>query len=297
MISRGILILSAFFLAVGIAADGGVNPRFRPDQSVNRGFEEPRSLYEKINERGQITIALQEDYQPFHISDPREGFPGFDVELGKKIGDALGVRVEFKFLQFPEIMQAAANREVDIALGGISSNLERGRTMAFSDPYLITTPAALLSRRTLPPEPENIDFPRRVFSSLADLKYAGTITIGVQIGTTNELLIKSDPEFARHRVVSFNSRVNTLDALEKGEIDAFVADGLHIKALVTRRKDLLNNYIPLTAVYREEHICIVFSHGNPELWNTLNFILKELRRTGYIDALKKKYFESSGWVP
>ena len=250
----------------------------------------------RIKARGKVIIGLQSDYHPFHIENPRENYPGIDMEIGKLLADGLGVQIEYKFYSLPELLEAVKTGTIDLSLGGISSSLERSRTINFTQPYLVTTPAGLLSKNSLPPESEGVDFPRREYTSLADLNHLGRLILGVKANTTNELILRTKPEFANHTIKPFLDRSELLIALESGKIDVMVADGVYIKALILKKSDLLSRFIPLTKNYQEEHICIALPQGDPEYWQYLDFFVKELKRSGTMDNLLKKYFDSDEWI-
>ncbi|HBS03995.1 MAG TPA: hypothetical protein DEA96_03445 [Leptospiraceae bacterium] len=256
----------------------------------------PEGTYlRKLAEKGTLRIGLQKNVAPFHIPGNSE-FPGLDVEIGLAIAKHMGLKPSFVFGNLEELISLAARGEIDIALGGVSSDLDRGLSVNFSDPYLKTTPAALLNRKALPPETGSIDFPKKKFESLLDLRYAGALKIGVKSGTTNEEILTKDPEFSVHTIKTFPNNKSGMEALENGDIDAFVADGIFIKAQTIMRKGLLSRFVPLESVYREEHLSLVLPPGHPEYWLYMNFLLKEMHRTGEMKRIYDRYFSNSEWA-
>lgn len=246
--------------------------------------------------RGKIRIALQDEYRPFRIENPKPGYPGIDVELAETLAKALGVQVEYVFLPLDDLLREAGKGTVDIGLGGVSATLERARSVNFSDPYMTTTPGALLSKDALPPESESVNYTRRPFKSLADLKYTGRLAIGVRSGTSNAALLASDEEFKKHTIKIFPDRTTAMSALEKREIDALVADDVYIRALMLKRPELAARFLALTDVYVEDHICAVLPRGDAEFWNYVNFFIKDMKRTGRMQAITRRYLESSNWL-
>ena len=250
----------------------------------------------RVKRTGRLVVGLQENYEPFHVRNANSGYPGIDVELAQLLGSTLGARVELRFLDLPQLLDAVGKNEVDVSFGGISSSLGRAAAVNFSLPYVVTTPAGLLARAVLPPESESVDFPRRDFKSLADLKYLGRLTIGVRAGTTNEAILRQYPEFSKHSIETFPDRVAVLDALKKRTVDVLVADGVHVNSLVQKDSALLSAFLPLTGRFSEEHICAALPKGDPEFWNYLNFFVREIRRSGQLHGILKKYFEGSEWI-
>lgn len=245
--------------------------------------------------KGKIRIAIQDEYRPFRIENPKPGYPGIDIELAETLAKALGVQAEYVYLPLDDLLRETGKGTVDIGFGGVSATLERARSVHFSDPYMTTTPAALLSRDALPPESESVNYTRRPFKSLADLKYAGRLTIGVRANTSNAALLASDEEFKKHTIKIFSDRTTAIAALEKREIDALVADDVYIRALMMKRPELSARFLALTDVYVEDHICAVLPRGDAEFWNYVNFFIKDIKRTGRMQAITRKYLESSNW--
>ncbi len=283
--------MKRLFLSCAIAFPIFLVAQKKPEKPI----EPPRRLLEEIRVRGILRIVLQDDYSPFVISNPLPGYPGIDREVSDLLGDAIGVKVEVTLKPLTEIFTAVARGEADVGLGGLSSNLERARLVHFSDPYMVTTPAALLTREALPPEPESVNYPKRQYKGLADLKYLGALTLGVRRGTTNSALLGEDPEFKKHKIKTFEGRGEALAALEKREVDAVVADDIYIKALLLKRPELLNKFLPLTDTYLEDHVSIAIRPGDAELIHFINFFVKESRRTGRMQKITRRYFESGGW--
>lgn len=250
-----------------------------------------------VIEKGVIRIGVQEDYQPFHIKKARKGFPGIDVELAQLLADFLEVKVELVFLPLPELLKAVNSGWIDISLGGISSNLERARLVHFSNPYLIMTPAGLLSRRVLPPESASVDFPAQRFEGLSDLVHLNHLRIGVKSQTTNAVILTSDPVFARHEIVQFESRIDAFDALISHKIDVLAGDDVYIKAQILKKPSLKSQFIPLLKTLREEHVSVVIPTDDSELFNIVNFFVKEIHRTGQMQEITRKYLSSSDWLP
>ena len=285
-----------------------------PEESSSlrlRPYSSPR--LRAILERGVLRVGMAAVYPPFRIdsgpgttgdvapTDARvigpEEYPGIDVELANDLARALGVRLEIRTARIEGLMRMVQDNEVDLALAGVSSTLERARYIQFADPYLITTPAVLLSKARLPNESQSVDFPRRQLRGIADLQRLDSMTLGVIKGTTTEALLDDDPAFSKHKIERFTRRTELIEAFEKNRIDAIVADAVFITALTLQKPEYLVNSVALVQMYREEHLSPGFAYGDPGYADFLNFFVKELRRTGRLDALQRKYLESDAWVP
>jgi len=260
-------------------------------------FPTKSSTLLRMIKRGSIVIGMQQNYEPFQIASPRAGFPGIDPELAMLLGEALNLKVEFRFALIPELIRQTQIGDVDVALGGISSSIERARQVAFSDPYVVTTPAGLMAKKSLPREPESVEFPRLRIRGLSGLKVLNGLTLGAHARTTTEQLLREGKDFQKHHVLAFENRPDALRALWEGKIDVLVADRVYLKALILRNPEMLSRFQPLFDSYREDHLCMTLPQGDPEFVQYINFFIKELKRTGQLSALMQKYIESEEWLP
>jgi polar amino acid transport system substrate-binding protein len=70
---------------------------------------------------------------------------------------------------------------------------------------------------------------------------------------------------------------------------------VYLRALLLKRPELMNRFLPLLDKYLEDHISMAIPPGDPELWNYLNFFIKEMIRTGRMQTIINKYFQSGAW--
>ena len=50
-------------------------------------------------------------------------------------------------------------------------------------------------------------------------------------------------------------------------------------------------------IYREEHISMALPPGDMEYLYYINFFVKEIRRTGHLQRILHRYFDSDAWIP
>nr|WP_243393238.1 transporter substrate-binding domain-containing protein [Leptospira perolatii] len=245
--------------------------------------------------RKELVVGVNKVYDPFYIQDPKEGFPGFDVELAKLYADYLGVSLKLKPLKtFRQFSDEISSSGIDMALAGMSTELSRGKTVTFSNPYLLTTTAGLVNKRNLPPEPEGNIVTTRTFKSIADLSLISGATFSVRSNTTNHnYLLK---KFDKTKIYSYLSDSVAIDALTNNNVMCYVADSLYILALLQKNPGLKARYLPLVAPVMDEYISAAMPLNDLIFVDNFNFFLKELKRTGVIEELRTKYFLNNEWV-
>lgn len=179
-----------------------------PAQAQNR--------LDEILARGSLRVATTGDYQPFSYRDPASGeYRGIDIELAGELARALGVKLELVATAWPTLMKDFAENKFDIAMSGVSANLERQKQVVFSIPYL-------KDGKTPITRCENQDR----FQTLEQIDRPGVILI-VNPGGTNE-------RFARARlkqatITVYPDNVSIFDQLVEGRADLMITDAVEAR--------------------------------------------------------------------
>lgn len=242
----------------------------------------------RILQTGVIKIGLQR-IQPLYMED--EEFPGIDAELAHRIAADLGVRAEIVVGTPEELLSQVAKGSLDLSLGGLSSTVERGLQVRFTQAYMLVTPAGLLNRLKIPEESASIDFPKRQIHSLREIQIPGKLVVGVRAGSTNEKIVRADPKFSTYQIEVFPTNLEILAALDENRVDLLVADDIWIRSALKSRPDLVSRFQPILGVYSEEHVCIAVPPGDAEYWLLMDFLVKEYRRTGVVKKILERYID------
>lgn len=250
---------------------------------------------EKIKKTKTLTVSVNEFYDPFYIENPNEFYPGLDVELAQEYAKFLDVDLKIIPLRtFDQHARMLEKGDTQIAMAGISSSINRFRDVYFTDPYLISTPAALVNRTALPPEPEGQIVTVQLFRNLNDLTNITGVSYSVLANSSNHQFLRET--FPKAQVFSYFTNEAALSELKKNNVNAFVADSFYIQALLQKDSSLRANYLPILGVVQEDHISMALAKRDIEFLYHLNFFIKELKRTGKIQQLINKYFKSNKWV-
>ena len=90
----------------------------------------------EILERGYIEIATEPYFAPNEFIDPtksgEEAYTGSDVELAKYIGEALGVEVRLKPMDFTSVLGSITTGKYDLAISALAYTPARAETMNLS---------------------------------------------------------------------------------------------------------------------------------------------------------------------
>ena len=155
----------------------------------------------KIQAKGEITIGVKFDVPPFGVKNPQSGeVEGFDVEMGKAIATALGVKPKFIEAISDNRIPFLEDGTADVILSTMTINEERVGQISFSDPYFIAR------GRVLVPADSTI-------TGVADLAGKNVCTA---LGSTYEANLKKQAPKAKLKLVDSYSECLELRAERRG---------------------------------------------------------------------------------
>jgi glutamate transport system substrate-binding protein len=175
----------------------------------------------RLQQKGEITIGVKYDVPPFGFKNPRTGqVEGFDVDLGKAVSRALGVR--------PKFIEAISDNRVpflqkgtaDLILSTMTITRERNKEIDFSEPYYVA------HGRILVPSDSTIQ-------SVADLDGKRVCTA---LGSTYADTLKQKAPKAQLRLV--DSYSECLELIQNGAVDAVSTDDVILTGMIAQDKRL-----------------------------------------------------------
>ena len=91
---------------------------------------------DEIKDSGKLVIGVFSDKNPFGYVDENGEYAGYDVELANKLGEELGVEVEFVSTEAASRVEFLQTGKVDIILANFTVTDERAEQVDFADPYM-----------------------------------------------------------------------------------------------------------------------------------------------------------------
>lgn len=222
-----------------------------------------------VTTSGKIVIGTDATFQPMEYTASGGAIMGYDIDLGNRIGEDLGVEVEFKNIPWDDLFKALENKQVDMILSSVTVTEERKKTYDFSESYL-NAGQVIITRKT-----------DTTITSAENIKGK---RIAVQEGTTNQTvaLKLTSPDL----VVAYPDFVLATKALVDGNADAILSDLPGAKGIITENPTLKIASDPMT----NEYYGIVFRKGDPNVAK-INEILSSLRVQGVLTDLKQKWLD------
>ena len=86
--------------------------------------------------RTQLTVGVTESFAPMAFPDENGVFTGYDVDLAQEVCRRKGWKLNFKVIEWRNMEQYLANRQIDCVWAGCTITDERLERMCFTPGYL-----------------------------------------------------------------------------------------------------------------------------------------------------------------
>ena len=128
---------------LGAAALGGCSQsETQGTASQDSGSQEKTSaadgqqdLLAQIQEKGFVTIAMEGTWAPWTYHDENDNLVGYDVEVGQRIAQGLGVEADFIEGEWDGLLAGLDSGRYDMMINGVDITEEREKAYDFSEPY------------------------------------------------------------------------------------------------------------------------------------------------------------------
>lgn len=169
----------------------------------------PHSRLDTVLARGTLRVCTTGDYKPYSFRKPDGAFEGIDIDMAESLAKSLGVKVEYVKTTWANLMSDFLAK-CDVAVGGVSTSLERQKRVFFTQPYMIDgkTPIARCA---------DVD----KYQTLAQIDTPATRVI-VNPGGTNERFSKQ--YFTHAKVTVYPDNVTIFKQILDGKADVMVTD-------------------------------------------------------------------------
>lgn len=99
-----------------------------------------------VKKAGKIVVGMECDYKPYNWAQTTENentvkikdgmyADGYDVQVAKKVAEALGVTLEIKPMEWDGLIPALNSGNIDAVIAGMSPTADRRISVDFSDTY------------------------------------------------------------------------------------------------------------------------------------------------------------------
>jgi ABC-type amino acid transport substrate-binding protein len=237
----------------------------------------------RINASGQMNIGFREAEHPMSFRNKSGKAVGYSIDLCNRIAAAVNkklgrsdIKVNYVPVTAKDRFTAIETGKIDILCGATTKTLSRAARVDFTQLTFVTG-ASLLSLNDT-----------KVLRT-ADLKgkrvavVNNTTTIKALKGVLRNMLIDA-------KVVPVSSAAAGMEALDKGEVNAFSSDQVVLIGQVIIRKKKAKHYYLSKEIFSFEPFALALRRGDADFRLVADSVLSRLNRSGQIAKIYGKWF-------
>ena len=241
-ISRFFAFAAALALALSLAVSASSDTVYR--------------TLDEIIADGTINIGVFSDKYPFGYVDENGEYQGYDVYFARRIGEDLGVKVNFVSTEAANRVEYLETGKVDIILANFTVTPERAEKVDFALPYMNVALGVV--------SPDS-----RVITDLSQLGPEDRVIV-ISGTTAEDYLIKNNPEITLQK---YDTYANAKNALENGNAVAWANDNTEVIAFALENEGFT---VGIPSLGSRDTIAPAVSKGNETLLNWLNDEIRAL---------------------
>ena len=262
-LKKTLALTLAFTLALGATACGSSNSSDSSSDKESKGSEVYRTL-DEIKEAGEINIGVFSDKNPFGYVDENGEYQGYDIYFANRLGEDLGVDVNFVSTEAANRIEYLQTGKVDIILANFTVTDERAEEVDFALPYMNVS-LGVVSRDD------------NVITSLDNWNDDDSII--VISGTTAETYLHENyPDIPLQK---FDSYATAKEAFENGTSVAWANDNTEVIAFALQNKGYT---VGIPDLGSADSIAPAVTQGNDTLLNWINEEIESLGEENFFHA-------------
>jgi len=227
-----------------------------------------------------LRVGMDLRFYPFTGMDSTGKPAGLEVDIAKALGDYLGQEVVLINTEFPMLIPALQNGEIDVVIGSMSITEDREKTVDFSKPYLYDKVVALVNKDYAEKNGIDDDLAVEDFFKIKDTRY---------IGITGSIAVSIPASYG------FNVQAVTSEAVAEREI---VTGGADVLVGAYTLYGMHHNNKQTTLMYKRaieaSSIGMAVKEGNHQLLDDINSFIDQMESSGLNDQLRQSWDKALG---
>ena len=234
---------------------------------------------DEIIEAGTIKIGVNPSFPPMSSYGMTNQLEGFDVDIGQRIAEALGVEAEFVTTEAAQRVPFLLSNRIDIALGALTRTPARAKLIDYTAPLHSESMGVITTDKV-------------EAASWQDLN-RDDITLVNMRGNLSVQLLKD--KLPAPKVLLVDGNADTIRAIAQGRADALVEN---VDFFINFTKNYGNvNWRVLDDTIFVSYCGIGVARGNVALRDFLNVLLYDLHSGGDVNTLWEKWYGAPMAVP
>ncbi|MDP5218537.1 transporter substrate-binding domain-containing protein [Ruegeria sp. 2205SS24-7] len=246
-------------------------------QSATQGLSS-ESVIETIKQDGVIRIGLSL-FVPWSMRDKNGDLIGFELDVGRKLAEDMGVEVEFVPTAWDGIIPALVSGNFDVIISGMSVTAQRNLTINFTDPYAYSG-LAILANKSMTEGMALEDF------------NSPDVTFAARRGATPATVIAQN--FPDATLLLFDEDGASTQEVLNGNAHASMAAQPTPNREAGRNPETL--IVPFENLYDPRGEAFGVRKGDPDAMNFFNNWIAQQWRSGWLEQRHAYWFGTEDWA-
>jgi len=260
-------VMAAAFTFAGCGADkASTNEAVKSTSAVSNSSESDAEVdlsWEKVKEKGELVLGLDESFPPMGFRDDNNNIVGFDIDLAQEVANKLGVKLKLQPINWDTKEQELNTGNIDCIWNGFTITEDRKENILFTDPYMTNQQIIVVLA----------DSP---YNTLADLKDK-SVALQASSSAVNALNKNTEFKSTLKEVVELKDNNLCLMDLKTGNVDAVVMDEVVARYYIQMKGE---KYRVLDEGLSTEEYGVGFRKTDVQLMTKVNEAIKEVSKDG-----------------
>ena len=235
------------------------------------------SAIEDIKQRGAIKIGLSL-FVPWSMRDKNGELIGFELDVGRKLAEDMGVDPEFIPTAWDGIIPALTSGKFDVIISGMSITPARNLIVNFTDPYAYSG-MTVTANKAMTDGMSEADFNNP------------DVTFAARRGATPATVISN--VFPNATLRLFDEDGAATQEVLNGNAHATMASEPTPTRDIAKYSETLHK--PLNKTYQRSGEAFALRKGDPDALNFFNNWIEMQWRSGWLEGRQDYWFRSLDW--
>jgi ABC-type amino acid transport substrate-binding protein len=232
-------------------------------------FDHPGPPIYELFPYGELRIGVDASYPPFAVATADDLF-GLDIDLGRALGERLGIPVRFVNMGFDGLYDSIRADQVDMVISALHVESFRMDEVRYTRAYF-NAGLVLVS---------NADSPIKGMDSIAGRALA--YEFGSEADAQSRLWSR---RIAAFETQPYELPEYALDAVRLGIADATLVDAVSFRLYRRDYPDWNHHATYVT----NDHYAVAIRIDRWEMWQTVNVALKAIAKDGTLEAILRRW--------
>ena len=231
------------------------------------------STLDEIVQSGVLKVGTTGDFPGWSFKNPEtDSYEGFDIDVAKKLGESMGVNVEFVATDWKNLVSGVVSNKYHMT-SSASITAQRAITAGYSDSYYGTGTVAM----TLSKNSNSIDSWEKINNS--------GISVAVTLGTVFEGEAKKS--FPDSKIIAVEAPAREYQEVLSGRADVSLTSKVDAVKLVKLYPEL--SIVNLNEPKNAKLFAILLPRGDQEWINYLNHWIADQKNQGFFNQTADKF--------